>query len=31
VKSECHRPAYRSQDGIGILEPADDRRIEARA
>jgi hypothetical protein len=28
---KCHRPAYRSQDGIGILEPADDRRIEARA
>jgi hypothetical protein len=27
----CHRPAYRSQDVIGILEPADDRRNEARA
>ncbi len=27
----CHRPAYRSQGVIGILEPADDRRNEARA
>jgi hypothetical protein len=27
----CHRPAYRSQDGIGILEPADDRRNKATA
>jgi hypothetical protein len=29
--NKCHRPAYRSQDGIGILEPVDDRRFEARA
>jgi len=29
--SICHRPAYRSQGVIGILEPADDRRNEARA
>ncbi len=27
----CHRPAYRSQGVIGVLEPADDRRNEARA
>jgi hypothetical protein len=27
----CHRPAYRSQGVIGILEPADDRRNEASA
>ncbi len=27
----CHRPAYRSQGVIGILEPADDRRNRARA
>ena len=31
VNPACHRPAYRSQDEIGILEPADDRRIEATA
>jgi len=30
-RNSCHRPAYRSQDVIGILEPADDRRNEARA
>ena len=29
--SGCHRPAYWSQDVIGIFEPADDRRNEARA
>ena len=27
----CHRPAYRSQDVIAILEPADDRRNKATA
>ena len=29
--ADCHRPAYRSQGVIGILEPADDRRNEASA
>jgi transposase-like protein len=29
--NQCHRPAYRSQDVIGMIEPPDYRRNEARA
>ena len=31
TETGCHRPAYRSQGVIGILEPVDDRRNEASA